>query len=172
MNYGDEIKITQKKFKISFKGYNQREVDEFLDKIERDYKKTIEENKSLYEEIKGLKEEIKKYKSNEEKIREALISAQESSKLISQSSQERAELIIKNAEIKAERITKENEERLRKIKEELIRLNQQKTLFLTKMRSLLQTHSEILDFYEEKATAKQKKQYPLPHFKKEITFEE
>ena len=160
------------KFKISFKGYNQREVDEFLDKIERDHKKTIEENKSLYDEIKRLKEEIKKYKSNEEKIREALISAQESSKLISQTSQERAEFIIKNAEIKAERITKENEEKLRKIKEEIIRLNQQKTLFLTKMRSLLQTHSEIIDFYEEEKITKERKQSPLPHSKKEITFEE
>ncbi|MCD6232130.1 DivIVA domain-containing protein [Candidatus Aerophobetes bacterium] len=157
----------EKEFRISFKGYNRREVDEFINKIKRDYKKAIEENKNLHQEIKRLKEEIEKYKSNEEKIKDALISAQESSKLINQSSQEKAQLIIKNAEIRAEKIIKKNEEKLKKIKEEINRLHQQKILFLAKMRSLLTTHSEILDLYEEK-----RKKSPLPHSKKEITFEE
>lgn len=76
--------ILNKAFKVAPKGYNAFEVDEFLDKILRDYQ-TIESNylteselvkslegriKNLEEENKSLSIELTKYKNKFQNIKE------------------------------------------------------------------------------------------------------
>ena len=143
------------KFKLSLKGYNQREVDQFLTKVRKDYEEIVHQNEVLTEEVRQLREEIKEYTSKKGRLEEALISAQRSAQLISESSQEQAKLIIKDAEIKATRIVEEGERRLDKLRNEIVNLNEQKRLFLTKLKSLIKSHSELLDFYEEELPEKE-----------------
>jgi len=166
-------KIPQKKFKKSFRGYNRDEVDEFLAKVTEDYKKLLEENRTLYEEVKKLKKEIEDHHSQQEKLRETLISVQKSTQLIEKTARERANLITKEAELKADKTVKENEVKLEKLREEIIHLSSQKRLLLTKLRSIIETHFELLNFYEDESTeevitTKRKKRSlssktPLPH---------
>lgn len=141
--------IEEKKFELSFRGYNQNEVNQFLGKVSKNYREIVEENKALLEELEKLKKEKDKYASKEEKIEEALISAQRSAQLINESSQERAKLIIKEAEIRAKELIKRSEERLKKLTDEIEKLERQKRLFFAKLKSLIKTHSELLRFYEE-----------------------
>ncbi|GAI56462.1 unnamed protein product [marine sediment metagenome] len=82
--------------------------------------------------------------------------------LITESSQERAKLIIEEAESKAKRMAEKSEEKIEKLKEEIAKLEGQKKLFLTKLRSLIAAHSELLDFYEEPAAEKKTKENPPP----------
>jgi hypothetical protein len=92
--------------------------------------------------------------------------------LIEKTARERANLITKEAELKADKTIKENEAKLEKLREEIIRLGSQKRLLLTKLRSIIETHSELLNFYEDESTeeviTKKKKrslssETPLPH---------
>ncbi|MEA3485706.1 MAG: DivIVA domain-containing protein [Candidatus Aerophobetes bacterium] len=166
-------KISQKKFKKSFRGYNRDKVDEFLAEVAKDYKKLLEENRTLSEEVKKLKREIEDYHSQQEKLKETLISVQKSTQLIEKTARERANLIIKEAKLKADKTIKENETKLEKLREEIIHLGSQKRLLLSKLRSIIETHSELLKFYEDESTEeiiipKKKKQSlssktPLPH---------
>lgn len=151
----DSSHIETPKFKLSLRGYNQREVDQFLTKLNRDYQETVHQNEVLGEEIKQLREEIKEYTSKKERLEDALISAQKSAQLISESSQEQAKLTIKDAEIKAHKILEEGERRLEKLRNEMVNLNEQKRLFLIKLKSLIKSHSELLDFYEEELSEKE-----------------
>jgi|GEM_PF-2478110 len=151
----DSSHIEIPKFKLSLRGYNQREVDQFLTKLNRDYQETVHQNEVLGEEIKQLREEIKEYTSKKARLEDALISAQKSAQLISESSQEQAKLTIKDAEIKANKILEEGERRLEKLKNEIVNLNEQKRLFLIKLKSLIKSHSELLDFYEEELPEKE-----------------
>lgn len=151
----DSSHIETPKFKLSLRGYNRREVDQFLTKLREDYQEIVHQNKVLTEEVKQLREEIKEYTSKKARLEDALISAQKSAQLISESSQEQAKLTIKDAEIKANKILEEGERRLETLKNEMVNLNEQKRLFLIKLKSLIKSHSELLDFYEEELSEKE-----------------
>jgi len=162
----DPSEIKEKKFGLSFyRGYSQAEVDKFLKKIGRDYQEVLEEKRALFQELEKLKKEAKRHISREEKIEEALISAQKSAQLIDENSRERGELIIKEAKIKAKKIIQKGEENLQKLHNEIAKLQGQKRPFLIKLKSLIETHTELLHFYEEesveeKSAAKEGKEEP------------
>jgi len=153
----DPSEIEMPKFRLSLKGYNQREVDEFITKLREHYQEIAHQNNVLTEEINELTEEIKGYTSKKERLEDALISAQKSAQLISENSQEQAKLIVKEAEIKAKRILEEGEKKLQELRNEIANLNEQKRLFLTKLKSLITSHSELLNFYEEELPEKEVK---------------
>ena len=164
----DSSHIEIPKFKFSLRGYNQREVDQFLTKLRRDYQEIAHQNEVLGEEVKQLREEIKEYTSKKARLEDALISAQKSAQLISESSQEQAKLTIKDAEIKANKILEEGERRLEKLKNEIVNLNEQKRLFLIKLKSLIKSHSELLDFYEEELPEKEPPEKEPPEKEGEV----
>jgi len=164
----DSSHIEIPKFKLSLRGYNQREVDQFLTKLNRDYQEIVHQNEVLGEEVKQLREEIKEYTSKKARLEDALISAQKSAQLISESSQEQAKLTIKDAEIKANKILEEGERRLEKLKNEIVNLNEQKRLFLIKLKSLIKSHSELLDFYEEEFPEKEPPEKEPPEKEGEV----
>ncbi len=153
----DSSHIEIPKFKLSLRGYNPREVDQFLTKLNRDSQEIVHQNNVLTEEVKQLREEIKEYTSKKARLEDALISAQKSAQLISENSQEQAKLTIQDAEIKVKKILEEGERQLDKLRTELVSLNEQKRLFLTKLKSLIKSHSELLDFYEEELSEKEGK---------------
>ena len=142
--------IEKKEFGLSLRGYNQKEVDQFLIEVGKNYRELIEERRVLLGELEKLKKERELHFSKEKSIEEALISAQRSAELINESSQERAKLIVKEAEIKAKEVVKKDEEKLKKLDDEIEKLERQKRLFIAKLKSLIETHSELLNFYEEK----------------------
>ena len=143
--------IEKKEFGLSLRGYNQKEVDQFLIEVGKNYRELIEERKVLLGELGKLKKERELHLSKEKRIEEALISAQRSAELINESSQERAKLIVKEAEIKAKEVVKKDEEKLKRLDYEIEKLERQKRLFIAKLKSLIETHSELLNFYEEKS---------------------
>lgn len=142
--------IEKKEFGLSLRGYNQKEVDQFLIEVGKNYRELIEERRVLLGELEKLKKERELHFSKEKRIEEALISAQRSAELINESSQERAKLIVKEAEIKAKEVVKKDEEKLKRLDYEIEKLERQKRLFIAKLKSLIETHSELLNFYEEK----------------------
>lgn len=169
--------ILRDDFKLSLRGYNRQEVDKFLAKIKENYHQLLERNRILFKEVENLKKELNKYKEKESRIEEALISAQRSAQLINESSSERAKLIVKEAEVKAKKTIEDGEKEYNELKEEITSLRRQKRLFLTKLKSLIKAHSELLEFYEDKllkeSTEKEvKTSFPSPEDKEGITFEE
>ena len=52
--------IIEKQFTTKFRGYNQEEVDEFLDIIVDGYEELVHENRELAARVKELEEVVKK----------------------------------------------------------------------------------------------------------------
>jgi len=152
--------IEKKKFELSFRGYNQNEVNQFLREVGKNYGEITEEKRALCQELERLKKEREWYASREKKIEEALISAQRSAELINKNSQERANLIIKEAEMRANEVMRKSEEKLKKLTDEIEKLEGQRRLFFTKLKSLIETHSELLRFYEEETKEEKKIEKP------------
>ena len=54
------LEIIEKQFTTKFRGYNQEEVDEFLDIIVDGYEELVHENRELAARVKELEEMLKK----------------------------------------------------------------------------------------------------------------
>ena len=68
--------IENKEFKKGFRGYNEEEVDEFLDSVKEDFENLYRENLDLKEKLKLYQEQVSRYKSIEETLNATLITAQ------------------------------------------------------------------------------------------------
>ena len=53
------LEIIEKQFTTKFRGYNQEEVDEFLDIIVDGYEELVHENRELVAHVKELEEMVK-----------------------------------------------------------------------------------------------------------------
>ena len=101
--------IQNQKFSQSLRGYNVGEVDEFLEKVYRDYQRLLTEKKKMGEKINFLHGEVTSYKEKEESIKKALILAQESAEKLLKEKTREAEEILEKAKKTAEEITRKNQ---------------------------------------------------------------
>ena len=63
------IEIENKEFKKGIRGYNQDEVDEFLDIVKEDFEQLYRENLELKEKVRLFEAQIDKYEGIEETLK-------------------------------------------------------------------------------------------------------
>lgn len=138
------LDIHNKEFSRRIRGYDEDEVNEFLDEIIKDYEALIRENKALKEEADKMKERLDQFAQIEETLSKTIIVAQETADELKQNSKKEAELIIKEAEKNADRIINESLSKSRKIALEMEELKKQASIYRTRFRSLLEAQLEML----------------------------
>jgi len=143
------VDILHQEFKKSFRGYNDLEVDEFIEKVTKDYEEILQENAELKDKIKTLEERIKRYTLKEDSLQNSLILAERTAEERINSAHSQAELIIKEAQLETERIKVETKEELRATNEQLAKLKQQRDVFRAEYEILLKTHLKMLEEEEE-----------------------
>jgi len=112
-----DIKKTD--FRKIFRGYDQNEVDAFLETVSLRYERLIEENSGLNEKVRTLIADIQVYKENESTLQKAIVKAQDLAEEILSTAKKRAENIIKEGELSAQTILLENEKDILARKQEL-----------------------------------------------------
>ena len=123
------IDIDKKEFTRDKKGYNSREVDEFLDLIIVDYEKCLNDNRSMAHKIKFLEKQLEEAQKSDNAMLDTLETAKRLMADISASAERRAELMIRDAELEAETVRKLNDEHvLLKNKVERLRTNYRRML--------------------------------------------
>lgn len=121
--------ILEKTFKRSFKGYDEDEVDKFLDEIIDEIKLLQNENEALKKEIISVKELEGNIKETEETIMNTLVSAQKSSERILREAARKAELLIDNAENTAKQRAEQTEKDLVGMERKLATIKQSASNF-------------------------------------------
>lgn len=120
------LDIQNKSFSTKMRGYNQDEVDDFLDMIVRDYEDSIAKNRELDKALKHAEEKLEYFNELKEALNQSIVVAQDTadkvkssaskeSEVIVTSAQNRADELITNAEKKAHLLTSTAEERAREI---------------------------------------------------------
>jgi cell division initiation protein len=100
--------VLQKQFHDAWRGYNQEEVDDFLDRIAETLTRLERENAALHGRLRELDHMVETSRSTEEMLKKTLVTAQKA-----------AEEAIATARTKAERLVAEAEERARRANDEL-----------------------------------------------------
>jgi len=144
--------IEQQEFSKSFRGYSEEEVDDFLDKIVKDYEELINENVRLNEEIEKMQEKLKEFSEIEENLRSALLNAQKSAEEMKGRVESEAKIIIEKAEMEAKALKQQVLQREDLVKNEIDNLRRYKFIFKEKFKSMLNLYLKMIENedFEEK----------------------
>ena len=164
--------INEKQFRDAWRGYNQEEVDDFLDRIAEAIDALSRENEALKERVAELDHKIESSKGSEEMLKKTLDSAQAAAQEAITTARTKAEEIVREAEERAQRardelrsrvenaeqevrrrteeIEREQEGRRRQIQESVDRLQAFESDLKRKLHSFLQQQGAALDILETK----------------------
>lgn len=143
------IDIHNKEFKRSFRGYNEDEIDDFLDRVGNDYEKLYRENRQFQENIDRLEKELARFQRLETTLHETLVVAQKTAEEVKLNAQREKENIITAAQLEAEKMVSSAASQVKEITAQYRELEQRKQTFSTKLRNILVTELELLGRSEE-----------------------
>jgi len=138
------LDIHNKEFKRSFRGYNEEDVDEFLDRVIKDYELLYRENIELKENMDRLNSKLEHFQHMENTLHNTLIVAQETEEEVKLNAKKTTELMIKEAEINAQKLVEEAANKVRRMASEYQDLKKQVDVYRVRMRTLVQAQLEIL----------------------------
>ncbi|MGN0950932.1 MAG: DivIVA domain-containing protein [Mitsuokella sp.] len=149
------LDIHNKEFKRSFRGYNEDEIDDFLDQVVNDYEKLFRDNDNLKEEVARLKKENQQFQKNEDSIKETLKLAQQTATNLTESAKQDAQSLRENtakecqnmrrdAEISARQMTEAADHQVKAATVEYCRLIEAKSQFLLQTKAALESELAVL----------------------------
>ncbi|MHA6258632.1 DivIVA domain-containing protein [Sporosarcina sp. CAU 1771] len=139
------LDIHNKEFGRSmFRGYDEDDVNEFLEQVLKDYENVLEENKTLKSDLKQSQEQITHYNSIEATLHSSILIAQEAAEDVRRNSTKESQLIIKEAEKNADRIVNEALSRAREISMEVDDLKKQSKVFRSRFRMLIEAQLDLI----------------------------
>ncbi len=138
------LDIANKEFKTSLRGYNQDEVDEFLDEVMRDYEALMRENDELRQNTSGMGEKLEQYRTLEHTLQNTLVVAQGTAEEMKAAARKEAELVVREAEARARELIQKAEADVKRQQEDLERLKRESDQFRARVRSLLESQLALL----------------------------
>ncbi|PKM84041.1 MAG: septum formation initiator [Firmicutes bacterium HGW-Firmicutes-13] len=139
------IDIHNKEFTISIRGFNREEVNEFLDRIMKEYERLIKDNNDLKDKVENLEDKLLHYQKIEETLQKALVIAQDTAEEVKRNAGKEAEIIRKEAERDASKITEEARFRASRILAEHEDLHKQVQIFKMRFRSMVEAQLSFLE---------------------------
>jgi len=139
------LDIHNKEFGRGFRGYDEDEVNEFLDQVIKDYELVLREKKILEEKAADLEQRIHHFSSIEDTLNKSILIAQEAAEEVKRNAQKEAKLIIREAEKNADRIINEALVKSRKVSFDIEELKKQAKVFRTRFRMLLEAQLDMLN---------------------------
>ncbi|RIX59320.1 DivIVA domain-containing protein [Paenibacillus nanensis] len=138
------LDIHNKEFSRRLRGYDEDEVNEFLDQVIKDYESLIRENKEIQNQMLALQEKLNHFANIEDTLSKTIIVAQEAADEVRNNAKKEAQLIIKEAEKNADRIINESLSKSRKVSLEVEELKKQASIYRARFRTLVEAQLELL----------------------------
>ena len=98
------LDIQHKVFGTTLRGYDRRQVDQFLEDLAETVESLTRENAGLKEKLSTSEEELAELKKSETTLTNTLMSTQNFVEHLKQGAQRDADMIVKEAELKAEEV--------------------------------------------------------------------
>ena len=146
-------------FTKTSKGYDPKEVNQFLDAVIAQVEEIIKDSKkkteklqelaSLEQENKRLKDKIATYQRLEKTLNNSILMASKTATNIKANAEHEAEITLNDAKQNANRIINEALIRSEKIENSADLLKRNVTIYKKRLRSLIETQLELVDDIEK-----------------------
>ena len=141
------LDIRRQEFKRVVRGIDPEEVSVFLDMVAGEYERILRENKAQSEELDGLKRKVEEFDGMKEAIQGAVVMAKKGADDALSQAKKEAELRLKESEVKAERMLEDARRQAAFIKREMNDIRNQRSILITRMKSLLDGQTKMLEAY-------------------------
>ena len=101
--------IHNKEFKRSFRGYNEGEIDDFLDQVVNDYEKLFRDNENLRDQVARNERDIEQYQRLEQNLHDTLLVAQRTAEEVTSAAKKSAAELRENTETECRNIKAQSE---------------------------------------------------------------
>ena len=88
------LDIQNKDFSTKMRGYNQDDVDDFLDQVTRDYEDALQKNRELEKSLKHAEEKLQYFNELKDALNQSIIVAQDTADKVKSSANKESEMII------------------------------------------------------------------------------
>ncbi|MBF8807689.1 MAG: DivIVA domain-containing protein [Enterococcus lacertideformus] len=105
------LDIQNKTFPTKMRGYNQDEVDDFLDLVVRDYEEVTQRNRELEKAVKHSEEKLEYFNELKDALNQSIIVAQDTADKVKTSASKESEVIVTSAQNKADELVATAEKR-------------------------------------------------------------
>ena len=139
------LDIHNKEFSRGMRGYDQDEVNEFLDQVMKDFELVIREKKELKREVELLEDKLTHFSNIEETLNKSILVAQQTADEVKGNATKESKLIVREAEKNADRIINEAFEKARRIEIEVEELKKQGKVFRTRLKMLIEAQLELVE---------------------------
>lgn len=143
------LDIQNKEFKRSFRGYDIKAVDIFLDQVIEDYEKVYKENVELKDKVNLFSDQIRQYNTLEETLKNTLVIAQTTAEDVISSARAKSQNITDEAEINGDKIIELANERVRDIRLEYEQLKKEMYSFKTRYQTFIEAQLLSLDKFHK-----------------------
>ncbi|KRL01411.1 DivIVA domain-containing protein [Liquorilactobacillus capillatus] len=149
------LDIHNKEFRVKLRGYDQDEVNDFLDQIIKDYELNLKENEHLAEGLKQGEEKLKYFNDLKNSLNQSIIVAQEAAdkvkanaqreaEIINHEAQKQAEDIVDQANDKARHIVDDASQKAKRLTVETDDLKKQARIFRQKLQVMMESQLEVV----------------------------
>ncbi|KRL74382.1 cell division initiation protein [Ligilactobacillus saerimneri DSM 16049] len=149
------LDIHNKEFHVRLRGYDQDEVNDFLDQIIKDYEIALKQNEKLQNELDQSLEKLKYFNDLKDSLNQSIIVAQEAADKVKANSQKEAEIInkeaqkqgqdiIEQANDKAKNIVEEASAKAKRLAVETDDLRKQARIFRQKLQVMMESQLEVV----------------------------
>lgn len=134
------LDIHHKEFTHSLRGYNEEQVDRFLDEVADEFERLFKENISLSEKLDAAQARLNEFEMQRNTINNTLMAAQRSADEIAAKATNEADAVVRDAEMKAKEIIHNALSKKQQVAGELIRIKHAEEEFRSRYRALLETN--------------------------------
>ncbi|HSK47810.1 MAG TPA: DivIVA domain-containing protein, partial [Coriobacteriia bacterium] len=134
------LDIHHKEFRHALRGYNEEEVDQFLDQVADEFERLFKENIDLSERIEALQNKVNEFELQRQTINNTLMTAQRSSDDIVARANAEGESIVAHANARAKEIVNDALAKKQQVRGELLRIKQAEEEFREQYRSMLESN--------------------------------
>ena len=134
-----------KKFSTSVNGYNQEEVNNFLNEVTKEYENMLNNLKERDIKLQTLTQKLQKYEGMENVLNKAILVAEETANNIKKVAHDEAKLIVNDAKKNASRIVNDALLKAEKEEQEAEALKRKIAFYKRRIKQALQEQMDMVD---------------------------
>jgi len=139
------VDIRQQQFTVkTFRGFDPREVDAFLNDVAEDYEGLLRDNATLREQLHGYEERSRTVTETEKMLKDTLVTTQRLADEMKESAKRDAQLALREASLNAEKLMEEARSEEAKLRVEIQSLKRLRRQLIEELRATVERYDRTL----------------------------
>ncbi|HAB54112.1 MAG: hypothetical protein A2455_00470 [Ignavibacteria bacterium RIFOXYC2_FULL_35_16] len=143
--------IKKQEFNKSLRGFDKEEVHAFLEKLSVEFETLFTENEAIKKELEETKQQLEMFLEIENKIQQTLIDTEIKSNQKIEEAHNKAGEILRLAQEKSTELLQKSREEADRLKSAVINLREEKEILITKLKTVINYQSHLLEMKVEDA---------------------